>query len=225
MQTKLVLGVFRFNSKTDYLPYYKKIVIKIDMEKTVADLLAVIKDDEKVFEYPKDKNAAIKVNTKALFTSEKLSTVVEEFGKELQLDPLNSKRAINDLLMNYDDFKNRFDVLDAYVDSNDRKLFNSYVREHYSSPIINLEEDYLGDGLFCFAYDMIQKYPDRKKDILNAISEQSTGIWLHVNISNKLFPENYELERKVDFLKNEMIKQVDSANSFVAKQKKLSSNF
>jgi len=225
MESKLVLGVFRFNSKTDYLPYYKKIVIKIDMEKTVADLLAVIKDDEKVFEYPTDKNVAIKINGKALFTSEKLSTIVDHFGKELQLDPLNSKRATNDLFMNHDDFENRFDVLDAFVDSSDKKLFNSYVREHYSSPVINLEEDYLGDGLFCFAYDMIQKYPERKSKILNLISQKDSGVWLHVNISNKVFPQNYDLERKVDFLKNEIIKQADSANNFVEKQKNFSSNF
>jgi len=225
MVSKLVLGVFRFNSKTDYLPYYKKIVIKIDMEKTVADLLAVIKEDEKVFEYPTDENAAIKINGKALFTTEKLSDVVSHFGKELQLDPLNSKRAINDLLMNYDDFEDRFDVLDAFVDASDRKLFKSYIREHYSSVVINLEEEYLGDGLFAFAYDMIQKYPERKSQILNSIAEKDIGIWLHINISNKLFPKNYELERKVDFLKNEIIKQADSANNFVEKQKKLSSNF
>lgn len=225
MESKLVLEVFRFNSKTDYLPYYKKHVIKIDMEKTVADLLAVIKDDEKVFEYPMDENAAIKVNDKALFTTEKLSTVVKHFGKELQLDPLNSKRSTNDLLMNHDDFKNRFDVIDAFVDANDRKLYKSYVREHYSSPIINLEEEYLGDGLLSFAYDMIQKYPERKSKILDSISGEDIGLWLHVNISNKLFPENYDLERKVDFLKNEIIKQLDSANGFVEKQKKLTSNF
>ncbi len=225
MEIKLVLGVFRFNSKTDYLPYYKKVVIKIDMEKTVADLLAVIKDDEKVFEYPMDKNAAIKINGKALFTSEKLSNIVESFGKELQLDPLNSKRATNDLLMNYDDFKNRFDVLDAFVDASDIKLFKSYIREHYSSAIINLEEDYLGDALFAFAYDMIQKYPERKSQILDSICAQDIGIWLHVNISNKLFPLNYELERKVDFLKNEIIKQKSSVNNFVDKQKNFSSNF
>lgn len=194
------------------------------MEKTVADLLAVIKDDEKVFEYPTDKNAAIKINGIALFTSEKLLDIVENFGKELQLDPLNSKRATNDLVMNHDDFKDRFDVLDAFVDSSDKKLFNSYVREHYSSPIINLEEDYLGDGLFSFAYDMIHKYPERKLQILNAIASQDEGVWLHVNISNKLFPQNYDLERKVDFLKNEIIKQENSANNFVEKQKKISSN-
>jgi len=225
MQSKLVLDVFRFNSKTDYLPFYKKHVIKIDLEKTVADLLAAIKDDEKVFQYPTDENAAIKVNDIALATSQKLSDVVENFGKELQLDPLNAKRATNDLVMNCIDFENRFDILDAFVDASDKKLFNSYIKEHYVSPMINLEEDYLGDGLFAFAYDMIQKYPQRKSQILDAISSQDGGVWLHVNISNKIFPVEYDLERKVDFLKNEIIKQDAPANKFVETQKNLSSNF
>lgn len=225
MQSKLVLGVFRFNSKTDYLPFYKKYVIKIDLEKTVADLLAAIQDDEKVFQYPTDKNAAIKINGTALCTTQKLSDVVEHFGKELQLDPLNAKRATNDLAMNHDDFENRFDILDAFVDASDKKLFNSYVKEHYCSPMINLEEDYIGDGLLSFAYDMIQKYPERKSQILDAISSQDTGVWLHVNISNKIFPVEYDLERKVDFLKNEIIKQDVPANKFVETQKNLSSNF
>jgi disulfide oxidoreductase YuzD len=127
--------------------------------------------------------------------------------------------------MNYDDFKDRFDTLDAFVDASDKKLYKSYIREHYISPIINLEEDYLGDGLFSFAYDMIQKYPERKTQILNAISSQDNGVWLHVNISNKLFPQNYDLERKIDFLKNEIIKQEVPANKFVEKQKNFSSNF
>ena len=225
MQSKLVLGVFRFNSKTDYLPFYKQHVIKIDLEKTVADLLAVIKDDEKVFQYPTDKNAAIKVNGTALSTTQKLSDVVEYFGKELQLDPLNAKRATDDLMMNHDDFENKFDVLDAFVDASDKKLFKSYIKEHYASPMVNLEEDYLGDGLFGFAYDMIQKYPERKSQILDAISSQDAGIWSHINISNKIFPIQYELERKIDFLKNEIIKQDVPANKFVETQKNLSSNF
>lgn len=225
MESKLVLEVFRFNSKTDYLPFYFKHTIKIDLDKTVADLLAAIKSEEKVFEYPTDKNAAIKINGLALFTTQKLSDIKEKFGKELRLDPLNSKRSTNDLVMNYDDFEDRFDVLNALVDSSDKKLYKSYIREHYSSPIINLDEDYLGDALFSFAYDMIQKYPERKTQILDLISLKDTGVWLHVNISNKLFPQSYELERKIDFLKNEIIKKENPANDFVAKQKNICSKF
>jgi len=225
MECKLTLNVFRFNSKTDYLPYYKKHVVKIDTKKSVANLLAIIKEDESSFDFPTGRNAAININGMALFVNEKISTIVENFGKELQLEPLNSKRATKDLSMNDDDFQASFDILDAYVDASDRKLYRSYVREHYSSPILNLEEDFIGDAICAFAYDMIEKYPDRKTDILNSISKKDGGIWLHVNISNKLFPKNNELEDKIIFLKNEILKQELPRDCFVQEQKKISENF
>lgn len=225
MECKLTLEVFRFNSKTDYLPYYKKHVIKIDENKKVSDLLALIKEDEKVFEYPVGKNAAIIINGLALFTNEKISAIKQSFGKELKLEPLNAKRATLDLTINDDDFQSKFDILDAFVDSGDRKVFKSYIREHYASPIINLDTAYLGDALFGFAYDMIEKYPLRKLEILNTIAKLDDGIWLHVNVSNKLFPKNTVLEKKIDFLKNELVKQDTPANKFVEVQQNISRNF
>ena len=222
MECKLILEVFRFNCKTDYLPYYKKVVLKIDGQKTVADLLAIIKEDESSFEYPKGKNAAIKINGKALFITQKLEDIKKFFGKELQLDPLSSKCSVKDLSMNEDDFEAKFDLIDAFVDASDRKVFKSYIREHYSSPIVNIEEDFVGDGLFAFAYDMVMKYPERKTKILEAISKKDSGIWLHVNISNKLYPVDVELERKVVYLKNAILNDESIVNSFVETQRNLS---
>ena len=222
MECKLVLEVFRFDCKTDYLPYYKKVVIKIDEEKTVADLLAVIKDDEKSFEYPTGVNAAIKINGKSLFTDAKIVEIKEFFGKELHLDPLNSKRAEKDLRINLDDFEAKFDILDAFVDASDRKVFKSYVREHYASPIVNMEDDFLGDGLFAFAYDMVQKYPERKTKMLEAIAKKDSGIWLHVNISNRLYPQDTSLEAKIVYLKNAILNDESITDSFVDAQRNIS---
>ena len=225
MECKLTLEVFRFNSKTDYLPYYKKHVIKIDVNKKVSDLLALIKEDEKAFEYPVGKNAAITINGLSLFTSVKIKTIKESFGKELKLEPLNTKRATKDLTINEDDFQSKFDILDAFVDARDKKVYKSYLREHYASPIVNMDCEYLGDALFGFAYDMIEKYPTRKLEILSCISKLEGGIWLHVNISNTLFPKNTALEKKIDFLKNELVKQATPANKFVEVQQNISRNF
>lgn len=225
MECKFILQVFRFNHKTDYLPYYKKHVIKIDTKKTVADLLCIIQEDEKSFGYPKEINAAIKINGKALFTNEKLEDIREFFGKELKLEPLSTKRVTHDLIINEEDFDSRFDVLDAFVDAEDRKVFKSYLREHCVSPIITIEEDFLGDGLFAFAYDMVQKYPERKEKILNTLCSKDLGIWLHVNISNKLYPPNTELESKIDFLKNEILKQNTPANSYVGALQNTTNSF
>ncbi len=222
MECKLVLEVFRFDCKTDYLPYYKKVVLKIDTQKTVADMLGVIKDDEKAFEYPTGKNAAIKINGKSLFTDVKIEEVKDVFANELQLDPLNSKRAEKDLCINLDDFNEKFDILDAFVDASDRKVFKSYVREHYASPIVNMENEFMGDGLFAFAYDMVVKYPKRRTKILESISKKDSGIWLHVNVSNRLYPQQSELERKIVYLKNAILDDINIADSFVNTQRNIS---
>jgi succinate dehydrogenase/fumarate reductase-like Fe-S protein len=222
MECKLVLEVFRFDCKTDYLPYYKKGVLKIDIQKTVADMLRLIKDDEKSFEYPIGANAAIKINGKSLFTDMKIEEVKDVFGKELQLDPLNSKRSEKDLHINTEDFDAKFDILDAFVDASDRKVFKSYIREHYASPIVNMEDEFIGDGLFAFAYDMVVKYPERRTKILESIAKKDSGIWLHVNISNRLYPQESELERKIVYLKNAILSDDDIVDAFVDAQRNIS---
>ncbi len=222
MECKLILEVFRFDCKTDYLPYYKKVVMKIDEKKTVADLLAIIKEDEKAFEYPVGKNAAIKINDKSLFTTQKIEDIKKIFGKELKLEPLSSKHSTKDLSINEKDFEEKFDLLDAFVASNDRKVYKSYIREHYSSPMVNMEEEFLGDALFAFAYDMSVKYPQRKTQILETIAQQDSGIWLHVNISNRLYPANTELERKIVYLKNAILNDENIKNEFVNSLRDLS---
>lgn len=224
MECKLILQVFRFNHKTDYLPYYKKHVVKIDMQKSVADLLAVVSENELDFGYETEDFSAIKINKKALFVNTKLEEVVEFFGEELTLEPLSPKRVLKDFIINKDDFEEKFDLLDAFVDASDRKLYKSYIREYYSSEVINLEDEFLGDALFAFAYDMVEKYPQMKNKILDAISSE-TGIWLHINTSNKLYPVNFELERKVEFLKNEIIKKETPVNEYVAKLQDISRSF
>ena len=222
MECKLVLEVFRFDCKTDYLPYYKKVYITIGEDKSVADLLAAIKDDEKSFSFPTSKNSAIKINAKALDTSEKIKEIVEYFGKELKLEPLNAKRSVKDLSINEDDFNEKFDLLGAFVEESDRSIYKSYIKEYYSSPIVNMEEDFIGDGLFAFAYDMIQKYPQRETQILKTIAKKDSGVWLHVNISNRLFPADTELERKVIYIKNAILNNQDIKDSFLQKQRNLS---
>ena len=221
MECKFILEVFMFDCKCDYLPYYKKIVITIDENRSVADMLLVIKEDNKFFGYPTKSNASININGRSIFLSMKLKQVKKTFGKELLLEPLNSKRATKDLSINTDDFDNRVNIFTDFIDASDKRLFKTYIKEHYASPIINLEDEFIGDGLLEFAYDMIMKYPQHKCDILNKISKEDSGIWLHVEISNKLHPQSDELERKIIYLKNAILDEKSINNNFVNRKRNL----
>ncbi|MBV5278056.1 MAG: DUF5644 domain-containing protein [Campylobacteraceae bacterium] len=217
MECKLELSVFRFDAKTDFLPYYKKHIIKIDKSKTLNDIFALIVKDDVSFGYPKDELAAIKLNGKALFTTITVAEIVENFGKELILEPLSTKRVFKDMIINDDDFYASFDLLDAYVDSKDKTIFKQYILYHYASSVLDLVDDFQGDALFAFAYDMIQKYPARKKEILSVVANEYTGVFLHVRLCDKVYPCAAQVEQKIISLKNEIILHKPFANKLIEK--------
>ncbi len=206
MTYKLRLSVFRFDAKSDYLPFYKKHIIEIDKDKTLDDLLAVIKAEDRLFDYPQGKNAAIQISGVNLFTNVKIDDIVKNFGTELTLMPMSEKRALKDLIVNDDDFYEKFDLLDPFIDSTDKKRFKELVIYHYASDIYKYEDDFQGDALFLFAYEMIKKHPDQEKKILNILDNENDGIWLHTNICGKVFPVDYEVEDKINSLKNNILK-------------------
>lgn len=217
MECKLELSVFRFDAKTDFLPYYKKHIIKIDKSKTLNDIFALIVKDDLSFDYPKDEYAAIKLNGKALFTTVTVEEIVENFGKELTLEPLNTKRVVKDMIINDDDFYASFDLLDAYVDSKDKTTFKQYILYHYASSVLDLVDGFQGDALFAFAYDMIQKHPQRKKEILSVVANENTGVFLHVRLCNKVYPCAAQVEQKIILLKNEVMMLKPIANKLIEK--------
>ena len=206
MTYKLILSVFRFDAKSDYLPFYKKHIIKIDGDKSLDDLLTVIKEEDRLFDYPQGKNAAIQISSRNLFTNVNIDDIVKNFGTELTLMPMSEKRALKDLIVNDDDFYEKFDLLDPFIDSADKKIFKEFIIYQYASDLYKYEDDFQGDALFLFAYEMIKKHPDQKNKILNIIDDKSNGIWLHTNICSKIFPVDYEIENKINSLKNDILK-------------------
>ena len=191
MECKLELSVFRFDAKTDFLPYYKKHFLTIDPSKNVNELLAAMHDEDISFDYPKGQYAAIKINGKALFTDVSIDGIIQSMGKSLILEPLNTRCVTKDMIVDTNDFYKKFDLLNACVDQ--------------------------GDALFAFAYDMIQKYPERKAKIINVIANEQTGIFLHVKLCKKIYPCGADVEKKITALKNEVIKHRPYANALVEK--------
>lgn len=217
MECKLELSVFRFDAKTDFLPYYKKHILKIDKAKTMNDLFALIKGEDVSFDYPRDEYAAIKLNGKALFTNISIDEVVTNFGKSLTLEPLSTKRVAKDMIINDEDFYASFDLLDAFVEAKDKATFKSYILFHYASSVFEFVPKFQGDALFAFAYDMILKYPQRKKEILDIVANEHTGIFYHVRLCNKVHPCGAQVEQKIIALKNEVMAVRPFVNALVEK--------
>ena len=206
MELELRLSVFRFDASSDYLPFYKKHIIKIDKSKTLNNLLAIIKEEDRLFDYPTGKNAAISIDGKNLFTTTKISTIVETFGEAFTLLPLSQKRAKKDLIVNMDDFYETFDLIDQFVAATDKKIFEKLVIYHYASDVFKYTDDFQGDALFLFAHEMAKKYPDQAHHIFKIIDNDETGIWLHTDICNKVFPYDFDVENKISNIQDEILR-------------------
>ena len=217
MECKLELSVFRFDATTDFLPYYKKHILKVDLAKTVNDLFALIHAEDLSFGYPTDTYAAIKINGKALYTNVLLEEVVEHFGKSLTLEPLSTKRAVKDMMVDQQDFEESFDLLASFVDAKDKPLFQSYCIYHYASSVHEFIDGFQGDALFAFAYDMIQKHPEFRREILKTIAHADTGVFLHVKLCNKIYPCAKEVEQKISEIKNLILSELPTVNASVEK--------
>ena len=217
MECKLELSVFRFDATTDFLPYYKKHIVKIDLSKNVNDLFALIAEQDGQFGYPKGTYAALKINGKALYATTSLEEIVEHFGKVLTLEPLNTKRATKDIIINDEDFYRSFALISALIGTKEKRTFQKYLIYHYASSVLNLLEGYLGDALFAFAYDMIQKYPEKCNAILELIADEEHGIFHHVRLCNKIYPCAKEVEQKISALKNSIVKEMPHTNALVEK--------
>lgn len=218
MTCKLVLSVYRFNTETDYLPYYKKYTISIDTDKTVADLLGCVKEEDPLFDFPTGDGIAVKINGKTLFTTTKVEDVIEALGKELLIESLKEKRSIKDLIINTDDFYGSFDLLSPFVEKVDRASYEKLIHLHYASEALEYNEEYQGAGLFVFAYDMIQKYPHLKADILKIIANERNGIWYHTPLTHHVLGDVSEYETKIDALKGELLALTPAVNSLVEKE-------
>lgn len=197
----LELRIFRFDSRQDYEAYYKPYVYNnYESFASFYDLLLQISDDDIYFEFEKNENAFVLINNKPFKLNTPLNKILQNEGYELKIEPLSTKRAVKDLIINKDDFYDRFKLISHLVSEEDRKIYEKYDYLYYTSKILKYLPSYLGDSFFYFVEQMIKKYPDKKESFLKIIKDESRGIFYHVKT------ENLALEQAIDFLKQEILK-------------------
>jgi succinate dehydrogenase / fumarate reductase iron-sulfur subunit len=115
--------VFRFNADEDYLPYYENYDMEVTSEEVVLDILNRIKwDHDGSFSYRRSCRhgicgaCAIKVNGRAtLACKESMNTMIDIFGNELVIEPLSTKRAVKDMIIDKGDFWEKHDAVKPYL--------------------------------------------------------------------------------------------------------------
>lgn len=216
MDRKLFVELFRFNHKTDYLPYYKKHRTSFNDEDTVLDLLNKINKVEN-FSFDGVENFGIKINNLFLSTNELVSDIVKETSNEFKIEPVSIYRAINDLTINNQDFFDKVDLFDKYLSSEQKETYSNTLQlEYYASNSLNFNKAYMGDHSFIIASDIIEQDESLSKEVLSLITNED-GILLHTSVEKRLFKPNSINQQKINLLllkvtKTEQDNSVDEIN-------------
>ncbi|SFZ97378.1 hypothetical protein MNB_SV-5-1697 [hydrothermal vent metagenome] len=201
MQNTLEVRAFFFNMETDYLPYYKNFSITLNSEDPVEKILASIKEQNENFAYPEEK-LIFKINDLVVEGSQDVGSVVAKLGTTLQIDPVLSYRSNHCLIINDDDFMEKFELLSAYASEEDKKYFESMYALHYASESYKFTHDYVGDAILLLAHKMIKDGSEHKEEILRAISDEHEGM-AACEYENNLFNAEYHT-KEIEEL-NEMV--------------------
>ncbi len=203
---KMTFKVFRFNSETDFLPYYKNYVLDVRPEDMVLDVLDRIKwDKDGTFSYRRScrhgicGSCAVKVNGKAtLACKDRVSDLVEIFGEDLVIEPQDKGRAIKDMVIDKGSFWKKYNTVQPFLvaDIDEAPKAENIVSIadvekideadyciqcgncYYSCPSVNVNEDYLGPAALAIAYRFNADVRDNgSEQRLDIVNNLGSGIW------------------------------------------------
>ncbi|MBD5164858.1 MAG: DUF5644 domain-containing protein [Helicobacter sp.] len=225
MNKKISLELFRFDIKTDYLPYFAKLIIKINPQKSLLDLLAMIQ--ENVLEY--GYNAyGFKINGVVVFDfSLKIEDLIKNFGLEWKIEPLNPHLALKDLIIDVQPFLQKIEslksvgldelaqeevqsvlkdaefrgleALDTETQSIEDAFLLSFLPFAYATPLSVENPEYLGEAYFILAASLYAKH--KTQEILEAVCELENGILNAQSLQTYLFPQNTKFDACINELK------------------------
>ena len=200
---KLEISLFKFDKNSDYLPYYTKHFLKVEDEKNILDILNTINKSARLgFEDSADFDLVI--NGVYVKASISLKEVVENFGKELTIEPISIRRANDDLLIDDNDFKERITILKDLVHAEDKKEYLKLKQYFYASNTLNYYSDYIGDAILILASSLIEKNPNASNYILLALDAQETGATYHTSLKNRIYNFDLQIEEKIKKIQNSL---------------------
>jgi succinate dehydrogenase / fumarate reductase iron-sulfur subunit len=203
---QVTFKVFRFNQETDYLPYYNTYVLDVTHEDVILDVLNRIKwDHDGSLSYRRSCRhgicgiCSIKVNGKAILACKsRLFDLIHDFGSELTIEPLSTKRAIKDLIIDKEDFWEKHAQIKPFlvsdIDENptlenlvvphdaEKLLEADYCIQcgacHYSCPSLEINQQFIGPAAFAAAYRFAADVRDDSSvERLHIVNEEAEGVW------------------------------------------------
>ena len=193
---KLEISLFKFDKNSDYLPYYTKHFFKVENEKNILDILKTINKNAKLG-FKDCENFNLVVNGIYVKASITIRELVENFGKELTIEPISIRRAYNDLIIDDNDFKEKINILSDFISKEDEIYYSNLKQYYYASNTLNYNSDYIGDSVLLLAYDLIEKNPKQANAILLALDDVEIGAQFHTSLENRIYNFDKTIEEKI----------------------------
>jgi uncharacterized ubiquitin-like protein YukD len=204
------IKLFKFDYKTDYLPYYKTYKLKIPKNTTVDKLLLQVNEVEK-FSYLPDEEFFLKIN--GIFTSSKadIANFLRDSSQELLIEPISISRAKYDLIIDIEDYKTKLFALSNFISDDKLSQFiaqKKYMLEYYASNSLQINRDYIGDHVLLLAAEIIKEQPQQRNAIFEKISHNEDGLENHTSLQYRVL--NYEkAQSNIHQLQRDYFKQVN----------------
>ena len=193
---KLEISLFKFDCKSDYLPYYTKHFLKINDEKTLLDILNTINNDAKLG-YENNDNFDLVVNGVYVKAALSINDLVKNFGKDITIEPISIRRANDDLIIDDNDFIEKIELLKDFTTQEDISTYKTLKKYFYASNTLNYKSNYIGDAIIITAFDLIQNDKSKEKEILNIINEYEIGAQYHTSLKNRILNLDENIENKI----------------------------
>jgi succinate dehydrogenase / fumarate reductase iron-sulfur subunit len=202
----VTIKAFRFNTETDYLPYYKTYEMEVGKDELILDLLNRIKwEHDGSFSYRRSCRhgicgaCGIKVNGKPVLACKQNATeLVELFGDELVFEPQSEKRAVKDMIIDKKDFWDKHAAVKPYVEADieshpaaetlmpqtkvEQFLDADYCIQcggcHYACPVLDVNDKFFGPAAFAAAYRFsVDPRDEAARERLEMTAELGQGVW------------------------------------------------
>ncbi|MDO7253612.1 DUF5644 domain-containing protein [Helicobacter cappadocius] len=191
---KLELNVFRFDANKDYSATYEKCTLEYQKHFTLKNILELL--PLRNFEY--DKNISLKINGISIFEDVKVEDLVENFGKQWNIEPISTRYAYKDLLIDKNavmDFYRNFFTTAEFLTQSEKDEFFKFININFISPQKN--PDYFGDGFFLYIKWLLTRYPNEAKRFLESIADVKNGVMNFVSVADFIYPKNHQIDEEI----------------------------
>lgn len=186
MKKRVVVKLFRFDAKSDYLSYYQPYEMKIEKEATVTEVLEEIQKTDKLFKTDLNSLDYVQVDSVCVSKEYSLKEVFEKCS-EITIEPVATDFAVLDLEIDDSVYMKKLKLFEELIEleEDDISFYKSMGLFYYMSEVRRTNKEYHGEGIFLLADRLIRKYPVLEIEILKVLADAQDGIWHYGSMCGK----------------------------------------